>query len=85
MKSITIHGIDEITSQQLQKISSQMGLSLNKTIKKILQEALGIKPAEISSRRSDFEEFCGVWTNEDLQEFNKAVKPLRQINPEDWK
>ncbi|MEA1912163.1 MAG: hypothetical protein U9N32_10915 [Spirochaetota bacterium] len=84
MKSITIHGIDEITSQQLQKIASQMGLSLNKTIKKILQEALGIKPSEISSRRSDFEEFCGVWNKEDLQEFNKEVKPLRQINPEDW-
>ena len=55
MKSITIHGIDDITSRQLQIISERMGLSLNKTIKRILQEALGIKPAEISSRRGDFE------------------------------
>lgn len=85
MKSITIHGLDDITSQQLQKAAAKMGLSLNKTIKKILQEALGIKPAEISSRRSDFEEFCGIWSKDDLQEFNSAVEPLRQINPEDWK
>ncbi len=85
MKSITIHGIDDITSRQLQIISEKLGLSLNKTIKKIIQEALGIKPAEISSRRSDFEEFCGIWSDEDLQQFTEAVKPLRQINPEEWK
>ncbi len=85
MKSITIHGIDDITSKQLQITAETLGLSLNKTIKKIIQEALGIKPAEISSRRKDFEEFCGLWSNEDLKEFNEAVEPLRQINPEDWK
>ena len=85
MKSITIHGIDDITSQQLQIASEKLVLSLNKTIKKIIQEALGIKPAEISSRRKDFEEFCGLWNNEDLKEFNDVVEPLRRINPEDWK
>ncbi len=85
MKSITIHGIDDITSQQLQIVAEKLGLSLNKTIKRIIQEALGIKPAEISSRRSDFEEFCGIWSEDDLQEFTDIIKPLRQVNPEDWK
>jgi len=85
MKSITIHGIDDITSQQLQIVAEKLGLSLNKTIKKIIQEALGIKPAEISSRRSDFKEFCGIWSDDDLQEFTTEVEPLRQINPEEWK
>jgi len=85
MKSITIHGIDEITSQQLQNVAEKLGLSLNKTIKRIIQEALGIKPPELSSRRSDFEEFCGIWSENDLHEFNTAIEPLRQVNPEDWK
>ncbi len=85
MKSITIHGIDDITSQQLQITAEKLGLSLNKTIKKIIQEALGIKPTEVSSRRKDFEEFYGLWSNKDLNEFNDTVEPLRQINPEDWK
>lgn len=85
MKSITIHGVDDITSRQLQIIAEKTGLSLNKTIKKILKEALGIKPTEISSRRSNFEEFCGIWSTEDLQEFNETVKPLRQVIPENWR
>jgi len=85
MKSITIHGLDDITSQQLQIAAENLGLSLNKTIKRIIQEALGIKPTEISSRKSDFEEFCGIWSKEDLKEFNLAVEPLRQVNPGDWK
>ena len=85
MKSITIHGIDDITSQQLQIVAEKLGLSLNKTIKKIIQEALGIKPSEISSRRGDFEEFCGVWSDDDLNDFTAATRPLSQIDHEEWK
>lgn len=84
MKSITIHGIDELTSRQLTQLSEEMGLSLNKTIKKILQEALGITSPEISSGREDFGEFCGLWSTVDLDRFNKETKPLRQIDSGDW-
>ncbi len=84
MKSITIHGVDELTSRQLTQLSEKMGLSLNKTIKKILQEALGITPPEISSRREDFREFCGLWSTVDLDRFNIETKPLRQIDYSNW-
>ncbi len=85
MKSITIHGIDDVTAKQLEIVSEQMGLSLNKTIKKLLHEVLGIKPSNISSRKSDFEEFCGVWSKDDSKEFNKDTESLGQIEPEEWK
>lgn len=84
MKSITVHGIDEVTSRQLTLASEKMGLSLNKTIKKLLQEALGIKPAELSLHRDDFKEFCGIWDNEDYENFNRETENLRQINTGDW-
>lgn len=84
MKSITVHGIDEITSKQLSTASEKMGLSLNKTIKKLLQEALGIKPAEYIARRDDFKEFCGLWDEEDLKNFQKETESLRDIDTRDW-
>ncbi len=85
MKSITIHGIDDVTAKQLEIVSEQMGLSLNKTIKKLLHEVLGIKPADISSRKSDFEEFCGVWSKDDIKEFNNNTESLEQIEPGEWR
>ena len=85
MKSITIHGIDDITAKKLQTVSEETGLSLNKTIKKLLQEVLGVKPVELSSRRSDFEEFSGIWNEGDINEFNKKTESLREIEPEEWK
>ncbi len=84
MKSITIHGLDDITEKQLEKVSKEMGLSLNKTIKKLLQEVLGVKPAELSSRKGDFEEFCGIWNDDDIKNFNSVTETLNQIEKEEW-
>ncbi len=85
MKSITVHGIDELTSRQLTITSEKLGLSLNKTIKKLLQEALGIKPAELSQHRDDFKEFCGIWDDEEYENFKQETESLRQVNTGDWK
>ena len=84
MKTITIHGIDDITMEQLQKISDEAGLSINKTVKKLLHEVLGIKPGELSSKIGDFEEFSGIWNSKDLSEFNSATDSLNQVDPGDW-
>ncbi len=59
-----------------------MGLSLNKTIKNLLQKALEIKLSEFSSRRADFEEFCGIWNDDDLNNFNSSTESLSIIDPE---
>ncbi len=84
MKSITVHGIDELTSRKLTLASEKMGLSLNKTIKRLLQEALGIKPAELSLHRDDFKEFCGIWDNKEYTDFKGETESLRRINARDW-
>ena len=82
MKSITIHGIDDETSNLIQQRAQVLGLSLNKTIKKILNESLQSSSAH---KRADFSEFFGVWTKEETKEFEKAIKDTERIDPEDWK
>ena len=44
MKSITIHGVDEPLSELIKSKAQSEGLSINKTIKKILESSLGVKP-----------------------------------------
>ena len=82
MKSITIHNLDEKTTQLIQRRSKESGLSLNKTIKKLLQKALGI--SEPGKEREDFSEFSGVWNLSDYDEFMEHTIDFRGVDKEDW-
>ena len=85
MKSITIHKIDEPLGELIKSKANAEGLSINKTVKKLLEQSLGVKPRPDDSNRQDFEEFCGVWTHDDLASFEFAARDLAEMNPEDWK
>ena len=84
MKSITIHGLEGPLWSMIKAKSKSEGLSINKTIKKILETALGIKPRINTEREMEFKEFCGVWSKADVSEFNKEIRDFENINKEDW-
>lgn len=83
MKSITIHKIDDETEKRLTELATKEGISLNRLIKRVLRESLGVEKKSVNNK-SDFTEFCGIWSEEDLQEFQQKVAPLEKINDEDW-
>lgn len=85
MKSITVHNMDDNLVQKISEKARQKGLSLNKTIKNLLQEALGLQPKKETDHTKDFQDLCGIWTDEDLEEFESSTADLDRIDPEDWK
>jgi len=85
MKSITIHGVDDPLAELIKSKAQSEGLSVNQTIKSILESSLGVKPRQAGSKRDDFEEFCGVWTEADLAEFKENTKELHKVDPGDWR
>ncbi len=84
MKSITIHGIDEQLANLIQSKAESEGLSINKTVKKLLEVSLGVKPQIDKKNLADFKEFCGIWTQSDLNEFEEKTADLRKIDDRDW-
>jgi hypothetical protein len=84
MKSISIHGIDGPLWSVLNDRAKIEGKSLNQTIKGLLEQALGLKREGSGSHRQEFEEFCGVWTTLDLEEFNRAVADSATVEQVDW-
>lgn len=82
MKSITIHGMDDDLDRLIREKAAADGKSLNKTIKNILEEALGMRPSR--DHREEFMDLFGSWSKEDRQEFEKASEDLRQVDPGDW-
>ena len=84
MKSITIHALDDDLAQRIEDKARLEGLSLNKMIKKLLREALGLVPQDVRDRREEFMDLFGSWTDEDAREFKEAVKDFERIDPGDW-
>jgi len=85
MKSITLRNIDEQLDRMLRSKARTEGFSLNQTIKKILADALGIYDCHGNGGKQDFSEFCGLWSEEDLSEFEEAVADFEQIYEGDWR
>jgi len=48
-----------------------------------LRESLGIE-GKSRNNESDFAEFCGIWSEEDFEEFKQKTAPLEEINEQDW-
>ncbi len=84
MKSMTIHGIDKQLADLIKARAEAEGLSINKTIKKLLEAALGIKPPPDRKYLDEFQEFSGQWTNADLEEFETNTADMNVVDPGDW-
>ncbi len=80
MKSITVHNIDSQASRKIEELARKNGASLNKTIKMLLYDALGL-----NKRKQDFSEFCGVWSKDEANVFDQKTAELREIEPDQWK
>ena len=84
MKSITIHGVDEQLATRLQRTAQDQRTSVNRVVKRLLEEALGLKPRPAGRNREHFEAFAGLWTEQDLEEFRRATAALSQVDGQDW-
>jgi hypothetical protein len=84
MKSITIHGLDETLDRLIKKRAKKQGSSLNKTIKKLLEESLGLHKKQNADHRDDFLDLFGVWSKKEAKQFAEHIHDLEKIDKEDW-
>ncbi|MCK5229677.1 MAG: hypothetical protein U9O82_02605 [Thermodesulfobacteriota bacterium] len=84
MKSITIHGLDDPLDSLIRQRAKKQKMSLNKTIKQLLADALGLKSAVSENHRDDFLDLFGQWSDADMNEFSQNIKDFNKIDPADW-
>jgi len=77
--TISLRNLSPEVERTIQEMSRREGISLNKATLRLLEGSLR-KPA----RNSDFEEFCGAWSNEEADSFDASLREMRQIDPSDW-
>lgn len=83
MKSITIHKLDDALAERLADIARDNNTSLNRTIKRLLADALGYDP-QLAQRRAGFAALCGVWNDEQRREVEANLADFESIDPRDW-
>lgn len=85
MKAITIHGLDETLATALQKRARHEGESMNRLVKRLLSEAVGMKLRPKGRYREEFAAFSGVWSGRERRDFERRNGEFERVNPEDWK
>jgi len=83
MKSITLHNLDDRLTELITRRARKNGYSLNRTIKELLNKALGITPDPEKDKKHEFMDLFGVWSEEEYQEFEKGIEEFQKIDPED--
>ncbi len=84
MKSITIHKLDNRLAAEIRREADRQGMSMNQVIKKRLAEAFGLAGAPRDDR-NDFAEFCGKWSAQQAEAFERATEEFERIDPEPWR
>lgn len=84
MKSITIHNLDSRLAALIERRAKEEGVSMNKLVKRLLAQALGLSAQPKQDGRKQFEDLFGSWSKADFEEFEKHTEDLRTIDPEDW-
>lgn len=85
MKSITIHNIDKDINEKLNELARKKEMSLNKTIKFLLRKALNLEKNFNEERKKNLSEFCGIWSQKDLESFRNATEDFEKVVEEEWK
>ncbi len=85
VKSITIHKVDEHLAKRIEREAEETGTSVSRTVKRLLEEALGMKPRRLGPNREQFEAFFDVWSDDDLERFSSSISDMERVDEEEWR
>jgi plasmid stability protein len=78
-RQLTIRGVPDEVACRLEQVSRARGQSVNRTVKEILEQAVGSNDRERRLRR------YVTWTAADLAEFSEALARQRTVDDETWR
>lgn len=83
MNHLTIRKIPPELGQALDREVRRRGLSLNETVKQLLERALGLDPEEPPD--NGLKRLAGGWSKKDLTEFEKATELFEKVDEAEWR
>jgi hypothetical protein len=84
MTAITLRNIPLKLQEAIQRRAGADGLSLNKTVLRMLEEAAGQRTSSRRELHHDLDHLAGTWSDEEAESFDAALAEQRRIDPELW-
>ena len=79
---MTIREVSEELAAALETEKRRRGLSLDRTVLSLIEEALGI--SEGKPRSNGLSRLAGTWSEDEFRRFEDAVAPLGEIDRDLW-
>ena len=83
MKTMTIRNVPSELSAALEAERRRRGLSLNRTVLNLMQEALGVSTG--GSRSNGLRRLAGCWSEDEFMEFEQAIAPFSEVDEDLWR
>ena len=80
--TLTIHGVAAELEEKLERLSRARGLSLDETVRRILEAA--VRSEEPGERRQRLNSYVG-WSQDERQDFESSLRAQRQIDESIWR
>jgi hypothetical protein len=84
MTAITLRNIPPKLQEAIRRRAGADGLSLNKTVLRMLEEAAGQRATARPELHYDLDHLAGTWSEEEAEAFDEALAEQRRIDPELW-
>ena len=83
MKTMTIRNVSTELASALEAEKRRRGLSLNRTVLSLIQEALGMSNGR--GRSNGLRRMAGSWSEDEFRRFETAVASFGEIDKELWR
>ena len=83
MKTMTIRNVSTELAMALDAEKRRRGLSLNRTVLLLMQEALGLSTG--GNRSNGLRRLAGSWSEDEYRSFERAVAPFGENNEDLWR
>ena len=84
MNLISLRNLPPEVARIIQQRAREQGISLNKAVIRLLEEALGVEKRP-ERRYDDLDWLAGAWSKKEAEELEKGIAAQRQIDPRVWK
>jgi len=83
MRQMTVRAIPDALQYEIESRASQAGESMNKTVIRLLKQAVGLDRPEPKKR--DLSAIAGTWSAQESDEFDENTRIFEQIDQELWR
>lgn len=83
-ESIVIDGLDERTALRLRHEAQRLGLASGALVREIIRERFGV-PGQCAKRQDDLDHLAGTWSQEEYDDFCRAVADFERVDEGLWK